>query len=90
MNISDEEIVSRLRDQLVADPHVANPDIEIRVAGGIVTLEGEVATTERRRRAEEVARQMPGVVTVRNHLHVMTLREPSHEVERIPHQEENC
>ena len=86
--IADEEIEMRVRDALATDPHLASVDIRVRVVGGIVTLEGEVANPERRHRAEEVARQVPGVVAVRNRLHVMALRERAYEVERIPPPEE--
>jgi hypothetical protein len=49
-------------------------DIEIRYQGGAVTLAGSVETNAQRQAAERVASQVPGVMSVQNHLR--TTQEP--------------
>jgi len=43
-------------------------DVDVNVTGGEVTLQGTVASDTQRRLAERLAREVPGVRAVRNHL----------------------
>jgi osmotically-inducible protein OsmY len=42
--------------------------VGIRVAGGVVTLEGALSLRSATERAEWIARGVPGVISVRNNL----------------------
>jgi len=63
---TDEVLTERIRSRMghiVANPH----DVQVRVESGVVTLEGKLAHSERRRLRHEVD-AMPGVKRVNAHL----------------------
>jgi hypothetical protein len=67
---SDERIRDDVADRLTDDDRVDASDVEISVAGGIVTLAGTVDSRETKRRAEDIAASVSGVHDVDNHLRV--------------------
>ena len=67
---SDARIAEDLNDRLTDDPYLDASDIEVRVQDGEVTLSGEVARREDKRRAEDLADNISGVGHVQNNLRV--------------------
>jgi len=67
---SDERIREDVNDRLTDDPWLDASDIEVTVANREVTLSGEVASREDRRRAEDIAESVSGVGHVQNNLRV--------------------
>jgi hypothetical protein len=67
---SDERICEDISDRLTDDPVVDASEIEVRVAGSEVTLNGTVASRTEKRRAEDIAEDVSGVTHVQNNLRV--------------------
>ncbi len=76
---SDERIGEDVNDRLTEDSWLDASDIEVRVQGGEVTLDGRVRTRDDKRRAEDIAERVSGVVHVQNNLRI---REGREEAER--------
>jgi osmotically-inducible protein OsmY len=68
--VPDEELADRIVDAWWGDPVLhalmVNSDVRAVVRDGTATLEGYVWTAEQKRRLEEVAQSVPGVLGVRN------------------------
>lgn len=64
-------LAARVREALATDPEVSEPWLEVTVEAGVVTLRGRVATEERRRRAETLARQVADGYRLRDQMEVM-------------------
>jgi hypothetical protein len=69
---SDERIREDVCDLLTEAHDVDATEIEIAVADSVVTLSGTVDTRSARRRAEDIALQVPGVADVHNRLTART------------------
>ncbi|NNM73534.1 BON domain-containing protein [Enterovirga aerilata] len=67
---SDERILEDVNDRLTDDPHLDASDIEVSVSGREVTLTGTVANRFDKRRAEDLADSVSGVIHVQNNLRV--------------------
>ena len=67
---SDERIREDVSDRLMDNPHVDASDIEVRVSGREVTLDGTVESRHDKRRAEDIAESIAGVAHVQNNLRV--------------------
>ena len=65
------QVAAKVREALATDPEVSEPWLEVTVEAGMVTLRGRVATEERRRRAEALARQIADGYRVRDRVEVM-------------------
>lgn len=65
---SDERIREEVCDALMRDPMIDASDIDVRVEGGHVTLEGSVDERRNKRRAEDMSEAVAGVQDVTNHL----------------------
>ena len=63
-------LTAKVKSALAADVGLKTLRIDVDSMGNSVTLKGAVDSAETRRRAEEVARQVDGVATVRNELTV--------------------
>lgn len=63
-------LTAKVKSALAADVGLKTLRIDVDSMGSSVTLKGAVDSAETRRRAEEVARQVDGVATVRNELTV--------------------
>jgi hypothetical protein len=67
---SDERIREDVNERLTEDPYLDATDILVEVAGGEVTLTGQVACREDKRRAERLAEEVSGVGDVQNSIRV--------------------
>jgi hypothetical protein len=67
---SDDRIREDICDRLTEDHDIDASDIDIKVEGGEVTLEGTVEERRLKWLAEEIASRCSGVVDVHNHLRV--------------------
>ncbi|HUJ12906.1 MAG TPA: BON domain-containing protein [Thermoanaerobaculia bacterium] len=65
---SDERIREEVNERLTEDRHVDATDIDVNVERGVVTLSGRVDSRFEKRRAEDVADSVRGVVDVMNAL----------------------
>jgi hypothetical protein len=66
--LSDDRIREEVSIRLWKDPAIDASDIEVEVAGGIVTLKGTVDERRTKRMAEELCEYLPGVRDVHNEL----------------------
>ncbi|MCC7365405.1 MAG: BON domain-containing protein [Dehalococcoidia bacterium] len=66
----DEAIADAIRRELLEDAATTDLAIDVEVFEGVATLRGRVALLEDAENAEEVAARVPGVLEVREHLHV--------------------
>jgi osmotically-inducible protein OsmY len=64
----DERIRKNLNNRLADDTDIDASDIEIRVENRVVTLRGSVDSLWDKRRAEDIAKAIPGVRSVNNKL----------------------
>ncbi len=67
---SDERIREDVNERLTDDGYVDASDIEVSVNNGVVTLAGRVGRRAEKRRAEDVAESVSGVMDVSNQLRV--------------------
>jgi hyperosmotically inducible protein len=66
VNANDKEIARAVETRLAQDPQLKK--VEVRADAGVVTLTGEAPSVTASARASELARQVPGVRSVRNDL----------------------
>src|SRR5205814_9170098 len=64
--VDDKKIASSVRSELRNDPLYKFHDVDVKTFDGVVQLSGFVNADEQKRRAEEIARQVPGVMEVQN------------------------
>lgn len=75
--IDDATITTKLKALYVQDPVVKAMDVGVDTFKGTVQLNGFVDTAEQKARAEQIARGVPGVVNVQNHLSVKAQAAPT-------------
>ena len=63
-------LTGKVKTALAADVGLKTLKIDVDSAGSVVTLKGNVDSAETKRRAEEIARKVEGVTSVRNELNV--------------------
>jgi hyperosmotically inducible protein len=68
--ILDNSIVAKLKTDLITDPVTRQANIDVTSRKGVVVLEGEVQSTDQRRQAEALAKDVSGVKQVENKLKV--------------------
>lgn len=68
--VADAAIRSSVRQRLTSDQALDRAGLDVAVAGGIVTLTGEVPRRALRQMAERLAREVEGVRDVRNLIRV--------------------
>jgi hyperosmotically inducible protein len=66
----DATLTTKVKSALAADVGLSTLKIDVDSAGSTVTLKGTVDSADKKQRAEEVARKVDGVATVRNQLTV--------------------
>ena len=66
----DSWLTGKVKAALAADVGLKTWDIDVDSAGTTVTLNGVIDTEATKKRAEEVARKVEGVATVKNNLQV--------------------
>jgi osmotically-inducible protein OsmY len=64
VDASDKDIAKAVGDRLHKDPQLKK--VDVRADSGVVTLTGEVSSVTASAKASEIARQIPGVRSVRN------------------------
>jgi osmotically-inducible protein OsmY len=70
----DDDIGDTLNRTVDKDPVLKERDIDFRVANGMVTITGEVASTDEKARVEQLAKAAPGVKDVANGLEIKAER----------------
>lgn len=68
--IDDTVITSTVKTKLLADSGVSGFDIDVDTNGGVVELNGTVNTEAESEKAESIAEDVDGVVSVKNNLTV--------------------
>lgn len=71
--ITDEKITQQIYDRLADDEDINATYVNIAVVEGVVSMIGSVFSHAALRRAETLAREVPGVLDVRNGLQVVDL-----------------
>ena len=66
----DATLTAKVKSALAADVGLKTLNINVDSSGNTVTLKGNVDSADKKARAEEVARKVDGVATVRNELTV--------------------
>ena len=66
----DATLTTKVKSALAADVGLSTLKIDVDSAGTTVTLKGTVDSADKKQRAEDVARKVDGVATVRNQLQV--------------------
>ena len=66
--IDDTVITSTIKTKLLADSGVSGFDIDVDTDKGVVELNGMVSTEAESRKAESIAEDVDGVVSVKNNL----------------------
>jgi hyperosmotically inducible protein len=67
----DSWITAKTKIALYADDRVSGTDVNVDTQNGMVSLRGKVASADQKRAAEEVAKTVEGVTSVRNDLQVV-------------------
>ena len=70
--IDDSVITGKVKSALIADSTTKAYQIDVETSKGTVLLSGFVDSADARRRAGEIARQIEGVVSVKNSLELRT------------------
>ncbi len=66
--ISDVAVTAKVRSALIVEPGLKSLSIEVKSAGGVVTLSGTTETNAASDQAARVASAVAGVKSVRSHL----------------------
>lgn len=68
---NDAQITTQVKSKLASDVNASSlTNINVNTTNGVVTLAGQVGTTDIKARAEKVASAVPGVVRINNDLQV--------------------
>jgi len=68
--IDDASLTAKVKAKMIADGRVSATRVNVDTAGGVVTLKGEVPTSQEKSAAEEVAKSVEGVKRVSNEITV--------------------
>jgi osmotically-inducible protein OsmY len=68
--IDDSTITARVKSRFAQDPRVSAMRINVDTLQGVVQLSGFATSAEEKKRAAELAREVPGVQNVRNNITV--------------------
>ena len=66
--VDDSAITAKVKAAFVRDPVVKALDVKVETFTGVVQLSGFVDTPDQKGRAEQIARGMPGVQSVKNNI----------------------
>ncbi|HZX31843.1 MAG TPA: BON domain-containing protein [Rhodocyclaceae bacterium] len=72
--LDDATITTRVKSALVQDPDVRATEVNVETYRGVVQLSGFVDSESEARRAVNVARQVPGVNSVKNDIRIKPAR----------------
>jgi len=67
----DASITNDVQQQLTKDPNTAGRQITVNTSDGVVDLEGMVGSATEKAKASQDARQVQGVVDVKNRLKIV-------------------
>lgn len=70
--IDDAALTTKVKAELFRDPIVSGMAVNVDTYKGVVQLNGFVNTAQQKTRAEQIARNVPGVQNVQNKLTVKT------------------
>lgn len=68
--VDDAGITTKVKAEFVRDPVVKALDVKVETFKGVVQLSGFVDTPEQKSRAEQIARNTPGVQSVKNNISI--------------------
>ena len=68
--VDDSTITTRIKHEMMKDDKVKARQIDVDTIGGHVTMTGVVATPEESARAVQIARNVPAVKSVANHIQI--------------------
>ena len=68
--VDDSVITTKVKAELVNDPVTKAREISVETFKGVVQLSGFVTTAKEKERAGEIARNVKGVVDVKNNINV--------------------
>lgn len=68
--VDDSSVTARIKTALIKSPDVKASEIDVHTYRGVVTLDGVVDNEQMLQRAEKIARDTPGVASVRSTLQV--------------------
>lgn len=68
--IDDSAITAKVKSKLLSDDEVSGLAVEVETYKGVVQLSGFVDSNDEKRRAENLAEDVPGVRNVQNDLQV--------------------
>ena len=68
--VDDSVITTKVKAELVNDPVTKSREISVETFKGVVQLSGFVNTSQEKVRAGEIARNVNGVVNVKNNINV--------------------
>ena len=71
LKATDATLFRSVQRRILDDPKLDDLAVSVQVAKGVITLQGAVPDEDARARAEEVARETPGVVNVENRVEVV-------------------
>ena len=66
--VDDKVLIQRVKGALGDNEVYKFPDVKVNTYKGTVQLSGFVASDEQKRRAEEIARNVPGVYNIQNNI----------------------
>ena len=73
--LDDKTLIGKVKDALRADP-MKFPDVQVTSYRGVVQLSGFADTREQKDRADDIAKRVPGVTKVENHISVKEAKAP--------------
>jgi osmotically-inducible protein OsmY len=68
--VDDAGITTKVKTAFVRDPIVKALDVKVETFKGVVQLSGFVDTPDQKTRAEQIARNTPGVQSVKNNISI--------------------
>lgn len=68
--VDDAGITAKVKAAFVRDPIVKALDVKVETFKGVVQLSGFVDTPDQKTRAEQIARNSPGVQSVKNNISI--------------------
>jgi len=71
---SDEQLVAEVQQELKVNGKFSADAVAVRATDGVVTLTGDVASADERKRAEDVAKNVEGVQRVDNQIAIANER----------------
>ena len=69
-NVSDSSITAKVKGKMAADDMLSLTRMDVETENSVVYLTGVVESTDQKKRAEQVAKEVSGVKRVVNHLRI--------------------